>query len=181
MHFSCSLWTYVISQISPLWSAVSTFAYDKTSCRIWLPFPMCILCNNIFNFFFFSSNNDCFFCRVHGGLFLAPESSSEFHSPHLKLKIRMNHLVLPCLVSDLWEQIWADSVFLPISPHRPCPLVWSRLVCFENICFTEWPYCELCCWNSFIDCVFRYLFALPDPANYVLLLLPSSAILVSPM
>lgn len=144
-------------------------------------FPCVFFATTYLIFFFFSSNNDCFFCRVHGGLFLAPESSSEFHSPHLKLKIRMNHLVLPCLVSDLWEQIWADSVFLPISPHRPCPLVWSRLVCFENICFTEWPYCELCCWNSFIDCVFRYLFALPDPANYVLLLLPSSAILVSPM
>lgn len=144
-------------------------------------FPSVFFATTYLIFFFFSSNNDCFFCRVHGGLFLAPESSSEFHSPHLKLKIRMNHLVLPCLVSDLWEQIWADSVFLPISPHCPCPLVWSRLVCFENICFTEWPYCELCCWNSFIDCVFRYLFALPDPANYVLLLLPSSAILVSPM
>lgn len=60
-------------------------------------FPCVILCNNIFNFFFFSSNNDYLFCLVLGGLFLAPESCSKFHSPHLKLKICTNHLVLLCL------------------------------------------------------------------------------------
>lgn len=57
---------------------------------------MCIRCNNIFNFFL-SSNNDCFSCLVLGGLILAPKSSSEFHSPYLKLKIHTNHLALPCL------------------------------------------------------------------------------------
>lgn len=95
MYFSFSLWTYVISQISPLWSSVSLHR-TKLLVESDFLFPCAILCNNIFNFFF-SSNNDYLFCLVLGGLFLAPESSSKFHSPQLKLKIHTHHLALPCL------------------------------------------------------------------------------------
>lgn len=59
-------------------------------------FP-CVFFATTYLIFFFSSNNDCFFCLVLGGLFLAPQSSSEFHSPHLKLQMCMNHLTPPCL------------------------------------------------------------------------------------
>lgn len=84
-----------------------------------------------------------FFCWVRGGLFLAPESSSEFHSPHLKLKIRMNHLALPCLICGRKS---GQILFFCGSPLTVLAL-WSGAVLFALKIFVSLsgPDCELCC------------------------------------
>lgn len=84
-----------------------------------------------------------FFCWVRGGLFLAPESSSKFHSPHLKLKIRMNHLALPCLICGRKS---GQILFFCGSPLTVLAL-WSGAVLFALKIFVSLsgPDCELCC------------------------------------